>query len=71
MRSERVHGATARETGEAAIDLTASGQVRIRTGSTEIGQGTRTIFPQIAAKTLGIPIGLVDLHEIQAVVWHP
>src|SRR5262249_8861029 len=35
-------------------DATAEGRVRIRTSSTEIGQGTNTILSQIAAESLGI-----------------
>ena len=37
------------------------GRVRIYTGSTELGQGTDTIFPQIAAEELGIELDLVDI----------
>ena len=36
-------------------------RVRIFSGSTDIGQGTDTIFPQIVAETLGIPMSRVDM----------
>jgi CO/xanthine dehydrogenase Mo-binding subunit len=42
--------------GRAALELLPQGQVCILTASTEIGQGTRTIFAQIVATELGIPI---------------
>ena len=46
-----------------------SGRVRIYTGSTELGQGTDTIFPQIAAEELGIDLSLVEIapHDTQQV----
>jgi CO/xanthine dehydrogenase Mo-binding subunit len=46
--------------GKAALELTGS-QVRILTGSTDIGQGTETIFPQIVAEELGIPLSQVEM----------
>jgi CO/xanthine dehydrogenase Mo-binding subunit len=42
--------------GKVAIDLTPGGGLRIRTASTDIGQGTETVFSQIAADAAGIPI---------------
>jgi CO/xanthine dehydrogenase Mo-binding subunit len=42
--------------GRSTVDLAADGTVEIRTGSTDIGQGTETIFPQMAATALGVPI---------------
>ncbi|MDQ6886844.1 MAG: xanthine dehydrogenase family protein molybdopterin-binding subunit [Gemmatimonadota bacterium] len=44
---------------KAALELTATG-VRILVGSTEIGQGTRTMHAQIVADTLGIPYESVE-----------
>jgi CO/xanthine dehydrogenase Mo-binding subunit len=38
-----------------AIRVHADGSVTIMTGSTELGQGSHTILPQIAAEELGIP----------------
>jgi CO/xanthine dehydrogenase Mo-binding subunit len=55
------HGAGFTGSGEvklasvASIELTAEGRVRILTASTEMGQGTKTIFPQLVADALGIP----------------
>ncbi len=56
------HGAGFTGSGEvhlasvASVELTSAGEVRILTGSTEMGQGTKTIFPQLAAEQLGIPV---------------
>uniref|UniRef100_E6QJZ1 Putative Aldehyde oxidase and xanthine dehydrogenase, molybdopterin binding n=1 Tax=mine drainage metagenome TaxID=410659 RepID=E6QJZ1_9ZZZZ len=38
----------------AGIDVTPEGKVRVLVSSTEFGQGTNTILPQIAAEALGI-----------------
>jgi len=46
--------------GKVAIDLEARGRLRIRTASTDIGQGTETVFRQIAADAAGVPIEMVD-----------
>ena len=50
----------ARLKGKLAMSL-KEGRVTIFTGSTELGQGTDTIFPQIAAEELGIELALVDI----------
>ena len=61
------HGAGSTGSGEvhlasiAGVELGADGRVRILVASTEIGQGTKTIFPQLAAEELGIPIDAVDM----------
>ncbi|MDL2334474.1 MAG: xanthine dehydrogenase family protein molybdopterin-binding subunit [Chloroflexota bacterium] len=61
------HGAGFTGSGEvhlasvASIELGADGQIRILTGSTEMGQGTKTIFPQLAAAELGVDADLVDI----------
>lgn len=47
---------------KAAIELTATG-VRVLVGSTEIGQGTRTMHAQIVAETLGIAYDAVEVSE--------
>src|SRR5215469_12171324 len=39
---------------EVAADATREGRVRVRAASTEMGQGTNTIFSQIAGEALGI-----------------
>jgi CO/xanthine dehydrogenase Mo-binding subunit len=60
------HGAGFTGSGEvklasvASIELTAEGHVRILTASTEMGQGTKTIFPQLVAEALDIP-----QHEVE------
>ncbi len=46
--------------GRVAVDLLPGGQARIRTASTDIGQGTETVFRQIAADALGVPMASVD-----------
>ncbi|HVZ83231.1 MAG TPA: xanthine dehydrogenase family protein molybdopterin-binding subunit [Terracidiphilus sp.] len=38
----------------AGVDVTPEGKVRVLVSSTEFGQGTNTILPQIAAETLGL-----------------
>jgi len=45
---------------EAAVELLAGGRVRVLAASTEIGQGTRTVFAQIVAETLGLPYDRVE-----------
>ena len=44
-------------------EATAEGRVRILAASTEIGQGTNTIFSQIAAEALGIPESLIEVAQ--------
>lgn len=46
--------------GKVAVDLLSGGRLRIRTASTDIGQGTETVFRQIAADAAGIPLSGVD-----------
>ena len=54
------HGAGFTGSGEvhlasvASVELTEAGTVRILTAQTEMGQGTKTIFPQLIAAELGI-----------------
>jgi CO/xanthine dehydrogenase Mo-binding subunit len=47
--------------GTVAMEALADGSFRILTASTEIGQGTKTIFCQLAADTLGVAIENVTL----------
>ena len=47
--------------GTIAFEALADGTFRILTASTEIGQGTKTIFCQLAADALGIGMDKVDL----------
>ena len=61
------HGAGFTGSGEvylnsrAAVTLTRDGDLRVLSGSTEFGQGTTTLFAQIVAETLGVPLGLVGV----------
>ncbi|MFL6214864.1 MAG: xanthine dehydrogenase family protein molybdopterin-binding subunit [Blastocatellia bacterium] len=63
------HGAGFTGSGEAkmkakaGVEITAEGGARILTGSTEIGQGTRTIFCQIVADELEIAFEMVEIEE--------
>jgi CO/xanthine dehydrogenase Mo-binding subunit len=53
----------ARMKAKAGVEITPEGGARILTGSTEIGQGTRTIFCQIVADELEIPFEAVEIEE--------
>ncbi len=61
------HGAGFTGSGEvklasvASIELTGDGRIRILTGSTEMGQGTKTIFPQLVGEALGVPYEAVEI----------
>jgi len=61
------HGAGFTGSGEvklasvASLELGADGRIRILTGSTEMGQGTKTIFPQLVAAELGVPYEAVEI----------
>jgi CO/xanthine dehydrogenase Mo-binding subunit len=61
------HGAGFTGSGEvrlasvASVELTAEGTIRILTASTEMGQGTKTIFPQLVAEALGVPFDDVEI----------
>ena len=62
------HGAGFTGSGErtlnskARLDLTERG-VRIAVGSTEIGQGTRTMHAQIVAEAMGIPYDVIEVAQ--------
>ena len=47
--------------GTIGFEALADGTFRILTASTEIGQGTKTIFCQLAADALGVPLERVSL----------
>jgi CO/xanthine dehydrogenase Mo-binding subunit len=61
------HGAGFTGSGEvklasvASVELTDDHRVRILTASTEMGQGTKTIFPQLVADALGIEYDEVEI----------
>src|SRR4029077_10177 len=44
-----------------SLELTGEGRIRILTASTEMGQGTKTIFPQLVADALAVPCDAVEL----------
>lgn len=48
---------------EAALEVTAEGRVRVFAGSTEMGQGTNTVFAQIAAEALGLEIERIEIMQ--------
>ncbi|MEO6059260.1 MAG: xanthine dehydrogenase family protein molybdopterin-binding subunit [Candidatus Limnocylindria bacterium] len=47
--------------GVASVELTDGGVVRILTAQTEMGQGTKTIFPQLVAAELGLEQAEVEV----------
>ena len=46
---------------EVAVEATSDGRLRVMAASTEMGQGTNTIFSQIAAETLGLGIEQIEI----------
>ena len=62
-----LHGAGFTGSGEVYLqsvvsaEATAEGKIRILAASTEIGQGTNTIFSQIASETLGIDFDSIEI----------
>ena len=62
-----MHGAGFTGSGEVflqsvvGVEATAEGRIRVLAASTEIGQGTNTIFAQIAAEALGLDYELVEV----------
>jgi CO/xanthine dehydrogenase Mo-binding subunit len=61
------HGAGFTGSGEvklasvASLELTDDGRIRVLTASTEMGQGTKTIFPQLVADALGVDYDDVEI----------
>lgn len=53
----------ARMKAKAGLEITADGRARVLSGSTEIGQGTRTIFCQIVADEIGIDFDKVEIED--------
>ncbi len=45
------------------IEATTKGQLRVLSASTEIGQGTNTIFAQIAGDALGLPYEMIEVAQ--------
>ena len=64
-----MHGAGFTGSGEVylssvvGVEALVTGRVRVLTASTEIGQGTTTIFSQIVADALGIDYELIELAQ--------
>jgi CO/xanthine dehydrogenase Mo-binding subunit len=64
-----MHGAGFTGSGEdhlasvVVLEAAADGRVRVLSSNTEIGQGTNTIFAQIAADTLGVPVEAVEIAQ--------
>jgi CO/xanthine dehydrogenase Mo-binding subunit len=64
-----MHGAGFTGSGEVYLEsvvgaeATAEGRVRILAASTEIGQGTNTIFSQIAAEALGVDSNVIEVAQ--------
>ncbi len=64
------HGAGFTGSGEvyigsvASVELTGEGRIRVLIGSTEMGQGTNTIFPLMVSGELGIPAEAVDMAPV-------
>jgi CO/xanthine dehydrogenase Mo-binding subunit len=62
-----MHGAGFTGSGEdqlasvVTLEATRDGRVRVLAASTEIGQGTNTIFSQIAAEALGAGVDTIDI----------
>jgi CO/xanthine dehydrogenase Mo-binding subunit len=48
---------------EVAAEATSDGRVRVMAASTEMGQGTNTIFSQIAAESLGLGIEQIEIMQ--------
>jgi CO/xanthine dehydrogenase Mo-binding subunit len=46
----------------AVVRMEADGRVAVLVGTTEVGQGPRTAFAQIAAEELGVPLDQVTMH---------
>jgi CO/xanthine dehydrogenase Mo-binding subunit len=64
-----MHGAGFTGSGEVylssvvGVEATPAGRVRVLTANTEIGQGTNTIFSQIAAQALGIDFENIEIAQ--------
>ncbi len=64
------HGAGFTGSGEnhigsvASVELTGDGRIRVLIGSTEMGQGTNTIFPLMVSGELGLAADAVDMAPV-------
>ncbi len=57
-----VLAAGAHPVSRASVRMTADGAVEVNVGTTEMGQGARTVMAQIAAEELGVSSDVVDVH---------
>ncbi|TAK02635.1 MAG: hypothetical protein EPO36_01370 [Chloroflexota bacterium] len=68
------HGAGFTGSGEvhigsvASVELTADGRVRVLIASTEMGQGTTTIFPLMVSGELGLPAQAVEMAPVDTAI---
>lgn len=46
---------------DAAIDIHASGRIRVRSGTADAGTGQRTLFAQIVAEAFDVPVADIDV----------
>ncbi|MDL2288660.1 xanthine dehydrogenase molybdenum-binding subunit XdhA [Oscillospiraceae bacterium OttesenSCG-928-F05] len=53
------------ETASCRMVLNQDGTIQLQMGATEIGQGADTVFSQMAAQTLGIPVASVHIVSAQ------
>jgi CO/xanthine dehydrogenase Mo-binding subunit len=64
-----MHGAGFTGSGEdhlrsvVAVEADAHGRVRVLSSNTEIGQGTNTVFTQIASEALGLPPEMIEIAQ--------
>jgi CO/xanthine dehydrogenase Mo-binding subunit len=64
------HGAGFTGSGEsyigsvASVELTGEGRIRVLIGSTEMGQGTNTIFPLMVSGELGLAADAIDMAPV-------
>ena len=64
------HGAGFTGSGEVhlasvvAVELTADGRIAVLIGSTEMGQGTKTVFPMLVGEALGVPPEAVEVAPV-------
>lgn len=45
--------------------LHEDGRVTVQMGATEIGQGADTVFTQMAAESIGLPVDAIDIQSVQ------
>lgn len=53
------------EIAGARMSLNQDGSVQLALGATEIGQGADTVFSQLAAETLGLPVEMIHIETVQ------